>query len=355
MDKKIKIGIIFGGLSCEAEVSLTGGRNVFNNIDRLKFEPLAIYWDKQAQFWLLPEVLLIRNTTKEIGQRLTKQANLISYEDLKNHLDLAFLITHGKFGDDGCLQGLLELQGIPYTGSGVLSAALGLDKNMQRKLIREDKSINQPPYLIINQSDWQKDSLKIIANLEKEFNYPLVIKPTREGSTMGVVLIKNKEEFSQKIQQSFEFDNRVIIEPYLKGREFSCMVMGGSSPYALLPTETIHQNEIFSYDEKYLPGASAKITPMDIDEKILKEIQRQSLQTFKILGCKDYARIDGFVLENKKVLITDPNSAASTGLGPSSWTWHQATKEGYSVKDFISKIIQISLKNQKDKNYFLKY
>lgn len=353
MDKKIKIGIIFGGLSCEAEVSLTGGRNVFSNMDRLKFEPLAIYWDKQARFWLLPEVLLIRNTTKEIETRLTEKAQLIKYEDLKNHLDLAFLITHGKFGDDGCLQGLLELQRIPYTGSGILSAALGLDKNMQRKLLSTDKSINQPPYLTISQIDWQKDSSKIIADCQKKFGYPLVIKPTREGSTIGVVLVKNQAEFEQKIKESFTFDNRVIIEPQLSGREFSCMVLGGKSPQAFLPTETIHQNEIFTYDEKYLPGASNKITPIDIDQKILQEIQRQSLQAFKILGCQDYARIDGFVLEDGKVLITDPNSAASTGLGPSSWTWHQATKEGYSVKNFISKIIQISLENQKNKNYFL--
>lgn len=342
MDKRAKIGIILGGLSLESEVSLTSGRNIFNNIDRSLFEPIAIYLSRDARFWRLPETLIIRNTTKEIEERVESKASWLSYEELPTTIDMAFLVTHGKFGDDGCLQGLMELLNIPYTGSGILAAALGMDKDLQRKLISLNKSIIQPQYQTVNMYDWQTKSNQIISQIESRFSYPLVAKPAREGSTIGVDIINNKNEFGEKIKEMFDFDNKIIIEPFLKGREFSCMVIGGDKPQALLPTETIHNNKIFTYDEKYLPGASEKITPMATSKKIIKEIQRQSLATFMVMGCSDYARIDGFMLENKKVVITDPNSAASTGLGPSSWTWHQAAQAGYTVKDFITKLIRIS-------------
>ncbi|EKD56060.1 MAG: hypothetical protein ACD_58C00306G0009 [uncultured bacterium] len=351
MSEKTKVGIIFGGLSLESEVSLTSGRNLYNNINKTLFDPIAIYISRDEQFWQLPETLIIRNTTKEIEERLEAKAILIEYEKLASIIDIAFLVTHGKFGDDGSLQGLMELLHVPYTGSGVLSAALGMDKDLQRKLIGLDKDINQPEYLTVNIIDWQANQDRVINSIEQKFVYPLVSKPAREGSTIGVETINSKDEFINKVKKSFIYDNKIIIEPYLKGREFSCMVVGGDKPRALLPTETIHSNEIFTYDEKYLPGASEKITPMDIDENIIKEIQRQSLACYIILGCSDYARIDGFVLDNNKVVITDPNSAASTGLGPSSWTWHQAVKAGYSVKDFITELINISQKSQTNKKY----
>lgn len=347
--KKLKVGIIFGGNSSESEVSLAGGRNVYNNLDRALFEPVAIYWDKNFSFWKLPEILVIRNTTKEIEERLILKATKIKYEDLAKEIDLAFLVTHGKFGDDGCIQGLLELLKIPYTGSGVLGAALGMDKIMQRKLLVTSKRINIPAYLAVGKNDWKNNEQSIIKDIEKKFGLPFVIKPSREGSTIGVRMIKKSATANADFRQSFKYDNTLLIEPYLIGREFSCIVIGNDNEIeALLPTETIHQGEIFTYDEKYLPGAANKVTPMDIDQKVIKEIQQQSILTYKILGCKDYARIDGFVLkEDNRILVTDPNSAASTGLCPSSWTWHQAAAAGYSVREFITKLINFA-KESKD-------
>lgn len=347
MNEKLKIGIIFGGNSSEAEVSLAGGRNVYNNLDLSIYEPMAFYWDKNFRFWQIPETLIIRNTTKEIEERLEKFAVPVPYEDLPKKIDLAFLITHGKYGDDGCLQGLLELLHLPYTGSGVLSCALGMDKGMQRKLMA-GQMINIPKYQVINIQNWAREENQIKRDMERNFGYPLVIKPTREGSTFGVSVVKSPAELAKAINLASQYDNEILVEVYLKGREFSCIVMGNEQPQALLPTETIHQGEIFSYDDKYLPGASNKITPMAVGEEIIKEIQKQAVLTYLVLNCKNYARIDGFLVDGK-VYITDPNSAASTGLGPSSWTFHQAAKAGMNVKEFLSKVIGLAWESQANK------
>jgi len=347
---KIKIGVIFGGSSSEKEVSLAGGRHVYQHLDRSKFIPVAIFWDSQLKFWQIPESLIIRNTCKEIEENLeSKGAKRIFLEQLPEIIDLAFLVTHGKYGDDGCLQGILEMLNIPYTGSGVLSAALGLDKKMQREVMKADGGINLPDYLVIKRSGWENDKEKVKEKIKEKFSYPIVTKPTREGSTIGVMLVKEENDLEKGMEKAFEYDNEVLVEEYLRGKEFSCVVFGNDEPVAFLPTETIYDSEIFTYDHKYLPGASKKITPIKINEKIIKEIQEQAVRTFKALGCKGYARIDGFVDENGKVFITDPNSAASTGMGPSSWTYHQAALAGMSLPQFLTKIIELALEAHKNK------
>lgn len=347
---KLKIGVIFGGKSSEKEVSLAGGRHVYQHLDRSKFIPVAIFWAQDFSFWKIPEMLVIRNTCKEVEENLVvKGAKKISFEELKELIDLAFLVTHGKYGDDGCLQGLLELLDIPYTGSGVLSAALGLDKKMQREIMSAYKRINIPDYLVVKKIEWEKNKDKIKKEIKENFSYPIVTKPTREGSTIGVVLVKEEKDLENGMAKALEYDNEVLVEKYLKGREFSCVVFGNDEPVAFLPTETIYDSEIFTYDHKYLPGASKKITPIKIEKEIIKEIQVQAVRTFKALRCQGYARIDGFVNEKGQVFITDPNSAASTGMGPSSWTYHQAALAGLSVPNFLTKIIELALEAHKNK------
>jgi len=347
---KLKVGIFFGGKSSEKEVSLAGGRHVYQHLDRTKFKPIAIFWDSELRFWQIPESLVIRNTCKEIEENLkVKGAKRIFFEELKEKIDLAFLVTHGKYGDDGCLQGLLELLDIPYSGSGVLSAALGMDKVMQRKIMSAYSGINVPDYLVVSKREWQENKNKVKEKIEKKFGWPIVTKPTREGSTIGVSLVSSVKDLEKGMKKVLEYDNDVLVEKYLKGREFSCIVFGNENPVAFLPTETIYESEIFTYNHKYLPGASKKITPIKIDEKIIKEIQEQAIRTYKALGCSGYARIDGFVDEKGGVLITDPNSAASTGMGPSSWTYHQAALAGMSVPQFLTKIIELGLEAHKNK------
>ncbi|MCX7778796.1 MAG: hypothetical protein N2259_00950 [Patescibacteria group bacterium] len=146
------------------------------------------------------------------------------------------------------------------------------------------------------------------------------------------------------------YDNQVLVEKGIRGREFYCIVFGNEDPVAFLPTETIYESEIFTYDHKYLPGASRKVTPIKIEEKIIQEIQEQAKRMYLVLGCQGYARIDSFVEEGGRVFITDPNSAASTGMGPSSWTYHQAALAGLSVPEFLTKIIELALEAHQSKD-----
>lgn len=334
-----RIGVIFGGRGSEREVSLASGRNVYNTLDRSLFDVIAIFWDQSFRFWEIPEILVIRNTCKEIEDRLATQGKRIAYEQLSKHIDLAFLITHGKYGDDGCLQGLLELLKIPYTGSGILGAALGLDKIAQRILLSRVEGVRTPPYLIAESADNAAD---VSERITEQFGFPCIVKPSREGSTIGITKVTQSDELRAALEAARAYDLRVMIEPYLEGREFSCMVVGNDEPRALLPTETKYEGEIFTYDHKYLPGASQKITPMEVLGETIAEIQRQCVATYQALEMRDYARIDGFVLKDSTVVVTDPNSAASTGLSPSSWSFHQAAKDGMLPRAFLTHLIELT-------------
>ena len=337
----MKIGIIFGGRSSEKEVSLVGGRNVFQHLDRVRYTPIALFWDDNFRFWEIPETLVIRNTTKEVVERLEKFGKHIPYESLHEVIDLAFLVTHGKYGDDGCLQGLLELLHIPYTGSGVLASAIGMEKATQRRLLA-DASVGIPKYRRVDDWEWEEREEGILTECEDTFGYPYVVKPTREGSTFGVSVVHVRDEGEGAFSGAFAYDRSVLIEPYIRGREFSCIVLGNDNAQALSVTETKHQEEIFTYDEKYLPGAAQKITPMEVDEETLHKIQQQAVATYTALDCKNYARIDGFLADDGRILITDPNSAASTGMGASSFTFHQAAAANMTTTQFLTKIIELA-------------
>ncbi len=351
---KLRIGVLFGGRSTEKEVSLNSGRHVFNMLDRSRFEPVAIFMDGDGRLWNIPLTLMLQNTTADVEARLS-EADRVPYESLKERIDVAFLSTFGKYGEDGCLQGLLELLGIPYTGSSVLGAALGSDKAMQRVLMVENPKITIPPYLVMNLESGIKNYGSAITEL-----LPIVVKPTREGSTMGVTVVKRFEDLEAAVKKAFEYDTKALVEPYLVGLEFSCVVLDGDPPMALPPTETLHTDEIFSYHDKYMPGASKKITPARVSAETLAEIQAMCVETFVTLGFSGYARIDGFVLTEElripenatfiankpsypigTIFITDPN--VFSGMAPSSWTFHQAAAVGITPVQLLSRIIDASL------------
>lgn len=214
---------------------------------------------------------------------------------------------------------------------------------MQRILLKENPRINTPPYMVTNATD---------IRLPLPFPFPVVTKPARGGSSLGVEVVKKPEDIHRALEKALEHDSHAIIEPWLNGMEFSCVVMENSGTVrALTPTETVHAQEIFTYNEKYMPGASNKITPARVDAETLKNIQAMCVETFKTLGFSGWSRIDGFVLSepipytlNPKpfaagtILITDPN--VYSGLSPSSWTFHQAAQENWSPMEFITTLIE---------------
>ncbi|MBM4313607.1 MAG: D-alanine--D-alanine ligase [Deltaproteobacteria bacterium] len=347
--EKLRVGVILGGMSSEREVSLNSGRNVFDNLDREAYDPRAIFMDGEGRLWAIPWQLISQNTTKDITERLDREARRISYEALKEEIDFAFISLHGKFGEDGCLQGLLELLGLPYTGPGVLASALGMDKHMQQ-MILQAAGIAVPESALVRDDAWRADREKITKRLLSRFGLPLFTKPRREGSSIGVTLVRDEASLAAGIEKALAWDRAALVEEFLEGTEFSSIILEeDGEPQALELTEIIPESEYFTYDDKYMPGRCRKFTPpRNIAPETAKAIKAEAVRAFKALGFRSYGRIDGFYLRDGRILITDPNSAS--GMAPSSFFFEQAACAGMLPSMIISRLIETSLAIHNGKN-----
>lgn len=345
--QKTRVGIIMGGMSSEREVSLESGRNIFNKIQRQLFDVIPIFMDGQGAFWEIPLRLLMRNSTRDIEEDLSEETTRIPYEDLKSRIDIAFLGLHGKYGEDGCMQGLLELLKIPYTGSGVLASALGMDKFICRKILAADH-IDVPLTMPIFLREWTLDSkMSFTQTIAKDIGFPCVVKPSREGCSTGVKKIISAEGLTDAIDTAFSWDNTVLIEEFLIGTEVTCGVIGHNPPLALLPSETIPTHDILTLEDKFLYGQGENKTPARLPEEVLRSIQEVAVKTFLSLSLKCYARIDMFVKDNGQVVVLEPNTLP--GMTPSTVFFHQAAASGITQAGLIDKIIHCSLEVHAEK------
>ena len=367
----MKVGVVFGGMSSECEISLATGRYVYSLLDPVKFIGVPFYLDKLGNLWQIPDKLIIQNTTIDVDLRLEKEATRVKFEELPERIGLVFNALLGKYGEDGCIQGVLELVGVPYTGSGILASALGMDKSIHKRMIAA------AGFKVARDTVVQKSKIKDqneISNLKSqisnEFGYPCVVKPTREGSSMGVSVVKSEEGLDVAFEYAFKYDNEVLLEEYLYGLEFTCVVCGNENPQAMLPTEIVFEGDFFTYEGKYMPGKAQTITPARLKEEVVREIQRISVEVYRLIGCLGYGRVDGFVvpkegfkkptpepaslqdptpgvgdynhglpkpncanlrLEEVKVYITEPHTG--TIMVPSSFVFQQASKFRIELDD----------------------
>jgi len=335
-------------MSSEREVSLNSGRNVFDNLDPEFFEGKPIFMDEHGRLWAITWQLVSQNTTVDIAERLPKEARRMAYEDLKKEIDFAFISLHGKYGDDGCIQGLLELLGIPYTGPGILASALGMDKHMQQKLLKYE-GLRVPESTLVDACDWETDREAVIKRIKEHFKFPVFTKPSREGSSIGVTGVKDEASLAAGIDAALQYDNSVLVEEYIDGIEFSCIVLeedGVAKPLDL--TEIYPQSEYYTYDDKYMPGRCRKFTPpKNIPKDIVEKIKAEVLKAYLALGFRSYGRIDGFLTKDGRILITDPNS--SSGMAPSSFFFEQAASMGMLPTMIISRLIENAIKIHQEK------
>jgi D-alanine-D-alanine ligase len=340
--KKLRVGVILGGISSEREVSLNSGRNVHDNLDREAYAPVPIFMDGEGRLWVIPWQLVSQNTTTDITERLEKEARRVSYEGLKAEIDFAFLSLHGKFGEDGCIQGLLELLGIPYTGPGVLASALGMDKHIQQRILQA-AGIGVPESLLVREPEWRSDREGVIRTLLARFTLPVFTKPPREGSSIGVTLVRNAESIADGIEEALKWDRAVLVEEFIDGIEFSSIILEEDGEIRPLDvTEITPQSDYFTYDDKYMPGRCRKFTPpRNIPPEIVEAIKHEAVRAFRALGFRSYGRIDGFCLPEGRILITDPNS--SSGMAPSSFFFEQAACAGMLPSMILSRLIENAL------------
>ncbi|MHB8771835.1 MAG: D-alanine--D-alanine ligase family protein, partial [Syntrophales bacterium] len=255
----------------------------------------------------------------------------------------------GKYGEDGCVQGLLELLGLPYTGPGVLGSALGMDKHIQQAILRA-AGIGVPASVLVREEQWREDREATLKALADRFGFPLFTKPPREGSSIGVTLVRDADALIRGVEEALRWDRAVLVEEYLRGKEFSSIILEEEGePRALELTEITPQSDYFTYDDKYMPGRCRKFTPpRSIPADAVEAIKREAVRAFTALGFRSYGRIDGFYLPDGRILITDPNSAS--GMAPSSFFFEQAACAGMLPAMIVARLIENALVIHRQKN-----
>lgn len=343
---KLRVGVILGGVSSEKEVSLESGRNIFSKMDRKKFDPVPVFMDSRCALWEIPLKLVMRNSTADIEIDLAEEAKSLPYEALKDRFDFVCIGLHGKYGEDGSLQGLLELLGIPYSGSGVLGSALGMDKFTSRKVLAMS-GIDVPKTVPVERRAWEgSDRAAILTAIETDIGFPCVVKPTREGCSTAVKKVVSAAGIPDALASAFEWDNVAVVEEFITGMEVTCGVLGNDEPRALTPSETIPTQEILSLEDKFLYGQGENKTPARVPEELLRKIQDTAVRAYKALNLKAYSRIDMFVCDGR-ILVLEPNTLP--GMTPSTVLFHQAAAEGLSQADLITRIIEFSLEAHRTK------
>lgn len=346
--KKLRVGILLGGSSSEKEVSLEGGRNVFLKLDQNTYQLLPIFVDKKHQFWQLDEKLIVQNTTDDLQKLALTEAKRIYYEDLKNLIDFAFIVGHGKYMEDGCLQGFLELQKIPYNGPGVLGSALGADKYVSRRILQQ-AGIDVPKYLPIFFLDWHNNKGKVIKEIKEKFSFPFVIKPSREGCSTDIHKIKSETEIEKAFSSCFRWDSIILAEEALEGREITISVLGNNDQKALPITETppSGMKDYLTLEDKFLPGGAEMITPANLSQEETEKAQNIALKVCQTLDLFGYSRIDMFYTKDQRMVVLEANTLP--GITPSTMIFHQAAEIGLSPSQYLDKIIQLGLNAHQNK------
>ncbi len=337
----MRVGLFFGGPSSEREVSLDSGRHVYNSLDRSKYEVTPIFVDLDLKFWEITERLIWMNSTSDIAKCLEEEGTNIKYEELKERFDFCFLGLHGKYVEDGAMQGLLEILDLPYNGPRIIGAAIGMDKIFQKQLLKAE-GITYAPHVTVALSDYKADGKAIEDKIEKELGFPCVVKPSREGCSTGISKVNQRADLASALEEAHRWDYDVLVEKFLPFMEVTCTIMGNEHPEALLPTETPSKGDFLTLEEKFLPGDAQMITPPRVPKEEVKTMQNEFVKAYKAMCLKVYSRIDGFWDTNNKVLyINEPNTLP--GITPSTHVFHQAAEAGMSASDFLDKVIAYSL------------
>lgn len=337
--EKIRVGIVLGGISSEKEISLESGRNIFGKTDKARYEPVPIFMDSRGFLWEIPLKLLMRNSTRDVELDLETEARRIPYESLSGRVDIVYVGLHGKYGEDGCFQGLLELLRIPYVGAGVLGSALGMDKYMGRKVLAMS-GIAVPETVPVMGPEWDEGRERIIDALGEKPGFPCIVKPSREGCSTAVAKVVSAGDLPAALDAALQWDTIALVEEFVEGMEVTCGVIGNDAPMALTPSETIPTASVLSLEDKFLYGQGENKTPARLPGHVLERIQETAISAFRALNLKVYARIDMIVRPGGEIVVLEPNSLP--GMTPSTVLFHQAAASGITQSELIDRILTLS-------------
>ena len=311
MKKKLKIGVLFGGKSAEHEVSINSAKNVIKGLSKAKYHIIPIKIGKDGRF---------------------------SHAALKA-VDVFFPVLHGPFGEDGSMQGFLKILEKPFVGPSVLGSAVSMDKDIMKRLMR-DAGIPICKFVTVyngNEISYEKVS--------RELGKVLFIKPANLGSSVGIHKVKNENEFNAGVKDAFRYDNKIIIEENVVGREIECSVLGNIDPVASIPGEIISNADFYSYDSKYISNKSVCEIPAKLPKNTLEEVRKIAVKVFQTLSCEGMARVDFFVKDNGEVLVNEINTLP--GFTPISMYPKMWEASGISLPKLLDKLISLAIERFK--------
>ncbi len=343
MSKKLNLAVICGGQSAEHEISVISARNIVAALDAEKYQIYVIYINKAGKWFLVDAAtafvaakdqadidltMTVHPITLALGD-VTK--SLIFLNDLNRNLifDVVFPVLHGTHGEDGAMQGLLELANLPYVGAGILGSAVCMDKDVT-KILLHAAGIPVANWLTYSADEVQKINYDTVA---AKLGVPFFIKPVNTGSSVGISKIKSATEFMPAINSALEYDYKILFEQFIPGREVECSVLGNGNPKASLPGEiVVTRHEFYTYEAKYLdPNGAELIIPAKLSDKVIAKIQETATKAYKVLNCEGMARVDFFVTADDQVILNEANTIpgfTQISMYPKLW---EATGLPYSA------------------------
>jgi D-alanine-D-alanine ligase len=375
--KRLRVGVLYGGRSGEHEVSLASAAAVFANLDRARYEPVPIRIEKDGR-WALAD----RPPTAVSAAEVIEQARLEAARPSRGgrevhfmarpstetilsidrrtpraeegeavvtglNLDVIFPVLHGPYGEDGTIQGLLELANVPYVGAGVLASAVGMDKAVM-KVVFVATGLPVCPYRVALRHDWQNDRDGMTEDLEQALGFPMFVKPANLGSSVGISKAKTREELASAMDLAGEFDRKIVIEAAVaSAREIECAVLGNDAPEASVPGEVIPSREFYDYEAKYIDDASTVIIPAELDAATAADVQRLSIAAFKAIDCAGMARVDFLVGKRNKIFVNEVNTIPGfTTISMYSKLW---AASGVAYPALLDRLIALALERHAEK------
>ena len=318
--KKLSVCVLFGGISPEHEVSLRSAESVLNNLDKSKYNIFPVGITKKGE-WILyggedyAQLPAGRWMDHESNRRAAispvRGQGLLSFEGdcvVREHIDVCFPVLHGENGEDGSVQGLLQLAGIPYVGPNVAASAACMDKTIT-KLIADNAAVRQAAWLLVTRDELEGGMEAVLNRTEDRFAYPVFVKPAGTGSSVGVAKAKNREMLAAALENAAKFDSKILVEEFINGREVEVAVLGNDAPAASICGEIEAGTEFYDYDAKYISDCSRLYIPARIDEVTAEKVREIAVKVYLAMGCKGLYRVDFFVTyEGNEVVFNEINT-----------------------------------------------
>lgn len=368
MTKKLRVGVIFGGRSGEHEISLRSAESVINAMDKHKYDVVPIGITKEGRWLvstdataLLPqavmesanhnEVTIVGDPTRKGLMRLDDtegdSEDRGRPEGIAGTLDVVFPVLHGTYGEDGTIQGLLEMAGVAYVGCGVLASASGMDKIVMKKLFAE-AGLALARYEHFLRSEWESNRQGVISRLHDKLPFPMFCKPANLGSSVGISKVADEAELAAGIDDAVRYDRRIVVEEGIVGREIEISVLGNDNPIASVPGEIIPGHDFYDYNDKYLDTASRSVIPADLPAAVIARIQADAITAFSAVDGAGLARVDFFVERGSdRVIINEINTMP--GFTSISMFPKMFAASGISYSELIDRLIDLAIERHGDR------